>query len=290
MSPKGGDRGRSDAGLHERPAADLAGAAGLQLLAADKSTWAAVKGFKDNIELEVAATYASSGTPRLDTVADSRGATINVHYSISMLPQTGYQPRLADDRVGYFLTVVKDYSSKSDRRPLRPLHQSLGPAEGRSLGRALAAEEADRLLARKDHSVQVSQADPRRHSANGTRPSRRPASPTRSKSASSPTTPTGIRKTSTTTRSAGSPSSAGFAMGPCRVNPLHRPDSRRRHHLRRRLPARSGSRSTKRSRPRAIAAMTGGARHRHCEARCRGRIFARTAMHGIAMLPAATTA
>ena len=31
--------------------------------------------------------------------------------------------------------------------------------------------------------------------------------------------------------------SAGFAMGPSRVNPTTGPDSRRRHHLRRRLPA-----------------------------------------------------
>src|SRR6185369_18080243 len=35
-------------------------------------------------------------------------------YSISLLPQTGYQPRLADDRVGYFVTATKDYSRKGD--------------------------------------------------------------------------------------------------------------------------------------------------------------------------------
>jgi hypothetical protein len=80
-----------------------------------KSNWAGVKGFSDNMELEVAATYASSGNMELDTVPDSRGATINVHYSISKIPSNGYQPRLADDRVGYFLTAVKDFSSKSDR-------------------------------------------------------------------------------------------------------------------------------------------------------------------------------
>jgi hypothetical protein len=67
------------------------------------------------MELEIAATYSSSGNTEIDTVPDSRGATINVHYSISKIPSTGYQPRLADDRVGYFLTVVKDFSSKSDR-------------------------------------------------------------------------------------------------------------------------------------------------------------------------------
>lgn len=79
-----------------------------------KSQWANVKGFKDNLELEVAATYASGGAAQIDSVADSRGATINVHYSISLLPQTGYQPRLADDRVGYFLTAIKDYSRKTN--------------------------------------------------------------------------------------------------------------------------------------------------------------------------------
>jgi len=81
----------------------------------EKSSWAHVKAFDENMELEVAATYSSSGNAELDTVPDSRGATINVHYSISKIPSTGYQSRLADDRVGYFLTVVKDFSSKSDR-------------------------------------------------------------------------------------------------------------------------------------------------------------------------------
>jgi hypothetical protein len=47
-----------------------------------RSTWAPgfPKGFPNNVELEVAATYASSGTQDIDSVADSRGATINVHY------------------------------------------------------------------------------------------------------------------------------------------------------------------------------------------------------------------
>jgi hypothetical protein len=80
-----------------------------------KSTWATVKAFPNNVELEVAATYASSGAMNIETVADTRGVTINVHYSISKIPSTGYQPRLADPRVGYFLTVVKDFSNKSDR-------------------------------------------------------------------------------------------------------------------------------------------------------------------------------
>jgi hypothetical protein len=82
--------------------------------AADRSTWARVKGFRDNVEIEVAATYGSSGATSIDTVPDSRGATVNVHYSISLLPQNQYRPRLADDRVGYFVTALKDFSQKVD--------------------------------------------------------------------------------------------------------------------------------------------------------------------------------
>lgn len=83
--------------------------------AGDRSTFGSVKGFEQNVEIEVAATYASGGQQEIETVPDSRGVGINVHYSISKIPQTNYQPRLADDRVGFFLTAVKDFSSKGDR-------------------------------------------------------------------------------------------------------------------------------------------------------------------------------
>ena len=82
--------------------------------ARERSTWARVKGFPDNVELEVAATYGSSGSRDIDTVPDSRGATITVHYSLSLLPQNSYRPRLADDRVGYFVTALKDFSQNVD--------------------------------------------------------------------------------------------------------------------------------------------------------------------------------
>ena len=124
--------------------------------ARDKSNWAAAKGFRDNVEIEVAATYSSGGAAKFDTVPDSRGADVNVHYSISLLPQTGYQSRLADDRVGYFLTAVKDFSKRSDRGAVHPLHQPLGPAKGGPVGGAVPAQEADRLLDREDGAVRVS--------------------------------------------------------------------------------------------------------------------------------------
>ncbi|MEW4527498.1 zinc-dependent metalloprotease [Maioricimonas sp. JC845] len=83
--------------------------------ASDRSTWAKVKAFNNNVELQVAAVYAGSRGP--DTVPDPRGVQVNVHYSISALPSVGsngYKPRMADDRVGYFLTVIKDFSDRSD--------------------------------------------------------------------------------------------------------------------------------------------------------------------------------
>jgi hypothetical protein len=82
--------------------------------ARDRSTWGRIKNFPDNVELEVAATYGSSGAATIDTVPDSRGVTINIRYSISLLPENSYTPRLADSRVGYFVTALKDFSQQVD--------------------------------------------------------------------------------------------------------------------------------------------------------------------------------
>ncbi len=78
----------------------------------DRSTVGNLKAFKQNVELDINAVYA--GQLDSDTVADPRGMQVTVHYSISQLPQTGYKPRKADDRVGYFLTVAKDFTDNSD--------------------------------------------------------------------------------------------------------------------------------------------------------------------------------
>lgn len=79
---------------------------------ADRSTVGNVKAFKQNIEFDVNAVYSSQGDS--DSVPDSRGTPVTVHYSVSQLPSTGYRPRKADDRVGYFLTATKDFSDNSD--------------------------------------------------------------------------------------------------------------------------------------------------------------------------------
>ena len=38
----------------------------------------------------------------------TRGVLKTLHYSISVIPNTGYKPRESDERIGYFLTVFKD--------------------------------------------------------------------------------------------------------------------------------------------------------------------------------------
>ena len=44
-------------------------------------------------------------------MADPRGITVVIHYSFVKLPDPMYRPRLADDRVGHFLSASHDYGS-----------------------------------------------------------------------------------------------------------------------------------------------------------------------------------
>jgi len=73
-----------------------------------------VKNFPQNIEVAVDLVNRLGGGPTgpinpFMPVA-TPGEVTTVHYSLSALPeQTAYVPRFADDRIGYFLTVAKDY-------------------------------------------------------------------------------------------------------------------------------------------------------------------------------------
>src|SRR5438132_4280349 len=88
---------------------------GMGFFDSGRSSWHKVKTFPKNVELEVSATYG--GNRRFmgadDGVIDPRGNTVVLHYGLVELPDSGYQPRLADDRVGHFLSVVKDFSTDS---------------------------------------------------------------------------------------------------------------------------------------------------------------------------------
>lgn len=81
-----------------------------------RSSWQKVKAFPKNIELQVAATFAGRGSDD-DSVIDGRGTTIVIHYGLCQMPDGGYTPRFADDRVGHFLSVVKDYTNDTKETP-----------------------------------------------------------------------------------------------------------------------------------------------------------------------------
>jgi hypothetical protein len=71
-----------------------------------------VKAFPENVLLDVWLHYATDNPRRPSlTLPDSRSIPIAMKYEISALKDTGYKPRLGDDRVGYFLTFRQDYSS-----------------------------------------------------------------------------------------------------------------------------------------------------------------------------------
>src|SRR5216684_7736533 len=102
-----------------------------------------LKAFEKNVEIETVTHYAAEhppvppllppGTPRPPlpppprNIPDVRSMQFHFRYSVSELPQTGYRPRLADDRVGHFLTQVQDYSTstasfESSRRYIHRWH------------------------------------------------------------------------------------------------------------------------------------------------------------------------
>jgi hypothetical protein len=56
-----------------------------------------IKAFPQNVEIPV-------------TVPMAGGELTTLHYSISMIPNTNYRPREADERIGYFMTVFKDFT------------------------------------------------------------------------------------------------------------------------------------------------------------------------------------
>jgi hypothetical protein len=94
---------------------------------AKNSYFGMLKALEKNVEIEVVAHFSAEhppvpplmapGAPRPPSpppprnIPDVRSMQFHFRYSISELPPPGYRPRLADDRVGHFLTQVQDYST-----------------------------------------------------------------------------------------------------------------------------------------------------------------------------------
>ena len=77
------------------------------------SYYGPTKAFPKNVEIETDLTWSSNtGDTAIDTVPDSRYLFFKIHDSILQLPDDGFQPRFADDRVGYFLTARRQYNDQ----------------------------------------------------------------------------------------------------------------------------------------------------------------------------------
>ncbi|MGH8104375.1 MAG: zinc-dependent metalloprotease [bacterium] len=70
-----------------------------------------VRVFPENIELTTLNHYQARRPAYAEGIPDARSVNLGFHYSIAKLPEDStYRPRVADDRVGYFLVAIKDFS------------------------------------------------------------------------------------------------------------------------------------------------------------------------------------
>ena len=73
-----------------------------------------VKSFPRNLNVRAKLTFQPGEPVSIAGVPDSRYVPVSIHYTLARLPEVPMTPRLADDRMGYFLTAVKDFSSTGD--------------------------------------------------------------------------------------------------------------------------------------------------------------------------------
>ena len=85
---------------------------GLGTFDRNRSTWGDIKGFPNNMELRVNATY--TGGARSLASIDPHSVGVTIHYSISRLPTTNYTPRIADQRIGFFTVSHRNFSRAAE--------------------------------------------------------------------------------------------------------------------------------------------------------------------------------
>ncbi len=85
---------------------------------ATKSYYGPTKTFPRNDEISVDLAFNGPANA-LPTVPDGRGIPVVMHYSIVAPPQRDpkFVPRLADDRIGYFITARKSYGNDAAKTP-----------------------------------------------------------------------------------------------------------------------------------------------------------------------------
>jgi len=79
-------------------------------LDAKKSYIDYVKSFPENTRFNAKLNFNLPEPPEFNSLADWRNMPLGIHTNFVRLPDEPMEPRLADDRMGYFMTVHKDFS------------------------------------------------------------------------------------------------------------------------------------------------------------------------------------
>ena len=100
----------ADLGAYFQGVATQRKVTGTIVLDRERSSLDGIRLFPGNLEAEVRLTYQANRNLGLEAVADYRWIPVGVHYSLLELPATPMRPRYADERVGYFVSAIKDFS------------------------------------------------------------------------------------------------------------------------------------------------------------------------------------
>jgi hypothetical protein len=69
-----------------------------------------IKAFPKNVNVRTTLTFRPAQPISVNAVSDSRYISVGVHYTFAELPEVPMEPRLADDRMGFFMAVHKDFT------------------------------------------------------------------------------------------------------------------------------------------------------------------------------------
>ncbi len=83
----------------------------------ENSYYETVKSFPLNSELDIRLHYRTNKPQSAPALQNGMSMFHTYHYSLSALPEGDYVPRLADDRVGHFLTLYQDYTELDTENP-----------------------------------------------------------------------------------------------------------------------------------------------------------------------------
>jgi len=77
----------------------------------NNSHYETIKSFPENSEIDVRLHYTTDKPINGVTMQNQYSVYHLMHFSISSLPETDYVPRLADDRIGHFMTMYQDFTN-----------------------------------------------------------------------------------------------------------------------------------------------------------------------------------